>query len=150
MSGAQLTRMKFEDRYATCLVDMTTGCRLWQGSMDSHGYGKFSGRGAHRKSYEHNVGPIPEGMTVDHICFNRRCVEPTHLRLLTPLANARNHKDRPVLLPENECANGHEYTAENTYIRPYGRRDCRACIRARVKAYRARRSTAAQAPRDAA
>lgn len=122
-------------------VREANGCLIWQGYV-YRGYARYSGTGAHRESYRTFVGPIPSGMTVDHACFNPLCVEPRHLRLLTHLANARNHQHRPVLVPEDECINGHAWTDENTYVKPDGTRDCRACIRARVAAYRARRSAA--------
>lgn len=73
----------------------------------------------------------------------RTCVEPTHLRLLSNIANARNWRKSPrVVLDDDECVRGHRYTPDNTYRMPNGRRDCRACIRARVKAYRRRRAAA--------
>lgn len=120
-----------------------SGCRLWAGTLWLAGYGRYSNRQAHRVVYEMFVGPIPAGLTVDHICFNRPCVEPSHLRLLSNLANARNHASRPILVPDDECINGHQYTPGNTYIRPNGQRDCRACICARVLAYKARQKAAA-------
>lgn len=133
--------------YFTSLYGASTvtdeGCRLWAGVIAWDGYGRYSHRQAHRVVYEQLVGPIPPGMTIDHICFNRGCVEPEHLRVLSPLANFRNHKSRPVLVPDHECINGHEYTPANTYIRPSGQRDCRACIRERVRKYKLGKAAAA-------
>lgn len=55
-------------------------CWEWQGCLNGHGYGQFSLRyrmpAAHRVSYEHFVGPIPDGLTLDHLCRNTRCVRP--------------------------------------------------------------------------
>jgi hypothetical protein len=69
------------------------GCWKWQRSGSPEGYGQttLGGRqmGAHRASYLVYVGPIPDGMTVDHTCFNPSCVNPAHLRLLTRQENAR-------------------------------------------------------------
>lgn len=78
------------------------GCWLWTAHLTPQGYGRFSSgdgsgsrRGgrmilAHRWSYVHHVGPIPEGMFLDHICRVRHCVNPDHLRLVTKKQNAEN------------------------------------------------------------
>jgi hypothetical protein len=132
----------FQSIFSSCRVD-DSGCRLWAGSVAWDGYGRYSHKQAHRVVYEQMVGPIPDGMTIDHICFNRRCVEPNHLRPLSPMENFRNHRSRPVLVPDGECINGHAYTPDNTYTRPNGQRDCRSCIRARVRAYKLRRRAVA-------
>ena len=72
------------------------GCIFWMGAV-AHGYGVFEhghrgGIKAHRYSYEFLVGPIPKGMDIDHICGNRRCVNPEHLRVTTRKENAENRK----------------------------------------------------------
>lgn len=66
-------------------------CWLWTGALNSRGYGHF-GVGsrvvrAHRWAYEHFVGPIPEGLTVDHLCEQKRCVNPEHMEAVTPEEN---------------------------------------------------------------
>jgi len=74
------------------------GCWNWTGSLVTAGYGsimeRVDGRNhhhvAHRLSYELMVGPIPEGMMIDHRCFNRKCVNPEHLRLATHKQNMEN------------------------------------------------------------
>jgi len=70
-------------------------CLVWIGGKNTSGYGqivmsKRSKVCAHRYSYERSVGPIPVGMVVDHICRNKACVEPTHLRLATTKQNGEN------------------------------------------------------------
>lgn len=72
-----------------------SGCWTWRGGTDHKGYGRFicEGQGrAHRWSYQHFVGRIPEGMQVDHTCFVRNCVNPEHLRLVTPKQNSEHLK----------------------------------------------------------
>lgn len=62
-------------------------CWNWKGSIAANGYGRVSGKLAHRLIYQHNVGPIPEGLEVQHICNNRRCCNPKHLKLGTHKEN---------------------------------------------------------------
>lgn len=71
-------------------------CRVWQGGTDRHGYPeiKIGGRSgkqvlAHRVSYTEHVGPIPDGMEIDHTCHNRLCVNPAHLEPVTGEENIR-------------------------------------------------------------
>lgn len=75
-------------------VDKSGDCWPWTGRIDGTGYGKVAWFGkarlAHRVAYEVTRGPIPAGMHIDHICRNRRCVNPDHLRLATNKQNAEN------------------------------------------------------------
>lgn len=78
-------------------VDRTAGpCWLWLGRIN-RGYGVFPIGGnktvaAHRIAYELTTGTIPEGMVIDHICHNKACVNPEHLRLATIKQNIENRK----------------------------------------------------------
>lgn len=75
------------------LADDPKTCWEWTRSK-RNGYGQFNlvgiPRATHRLAYTDTYGPIPDGMVVDHICHNRACVRPTHLRLLSPQANIQN------------------------------------------------------------
>lgn len=123
-------------------LDRTGGCWLWTGKCDRGGYGRIWTAGRHRRvhrvAYEAWVGPIPEGLEIDHLCRVRNCVNPAHLEPVTQAENVR----RQARSQKTECVNGHPYTPENTYLRPgkgHGRRDCRTCIRERAARYAARR-----------
>lgn len=83
-------------------VERGPGCWEWKASKDRKGYGHFSarerGKGltvvAHRISYELLVGPIPDGLTLDHLCQNTSCVNPAHLEPVTVQENLRRGKER--------------------------------------------------------
>src|SRR5689334_10590331 len=80
------------DRFLTRVTQQTSGCWLWTGYLMPNGYGKFAvSRGinalAHRWSYETFVGAIPAGLTLDHLCRVRGCVNPTHLEPVTRREN---------------------------------------------------------------
>lgn len=121
---------RFEASIAYC---PTTGCWLWQGPAMGNGYGVFNvGHkhfSAHRFAYESLKGPIPEGLTIDHLCRNRACVNPDHME---PVTNVVNVMRGISLAAQNarktHCKRGHEFTAENTLVSG-GRRQCRACHR---------------------
>jgi len=107
------------------------GCWEWKRSLNSRGYSLISVDGVvqlgHRVSYELHVGPIPEGLTIDHLCRNKACVNPEHLE---PVTHKENHNRRPDV-NKSHCINGHELTVENTILkkRPNGGtiRNCRTC-----------------------
>jgi hypothetical protein len=120
------------------LIDQSGECWLWLGHIDQFGYGKRKRRGAHRTIYEELVGPVADGFELDHLCRVKSCVNPEHLEQVTHLENIRRR-----YVGYDTCSQGHLYDDGNTYIRPTGHRDCRACIRARSLAYYHRKRTAA-------
>lgn len=77
-------------------VRKTETCWEWTAGFSSVGYGAFwdgeTMNKAHRLAYELSVGPIGAGKFIDHMCHNRRCVNPEHLRQVTPKQNIENHK----------------------------------------------------------
>ena len=115
------------------------GCWMWLAYTNQFGYGVMGLNGktflSHRVSYLWHKGPIPIGTVVDHICRHRSCVNPQHLRLLTPKQNAQgaDHRTNNSQLRKTHCPHGHPYDTENTYYTPKGHRRCRVCNRANVK-----------------
>src|SRR5207245_6492477 len=69
------------------LVDDADKCWPWRGTIQSKGYGHLNGRLVHRIVYELVHGPIPAGLTIDHLCRNRRCANPSHLEAVTMKEN---------------------------------------------------------------
>lgn len=119
---------RFTDRFR-----VGDGCWDWTGFVYPNGYGSFMDQNqrttlAHRYSYEQFVGPIPDGLQIDHLCRNRRCVRPGHLEAVTGWENRRRGESPPAVNAGRvECANGHPFDNVNTYIRPNGNRGCRIC-----------------------
>lgn len=107
------------------------GCWTWEGGLHK-GYGTAldeTGRSTkvHRIVYRWLVGPIPEGLTLDHLCRNRACVRPSHLEPVTVRENIlRGVGPTAREARKTHCKWGHEFSAENTRWDKLGRR-CGIC-----------------------
>lgn len=118
--------MPFPERLTALARQYGKGCWLWPGSLRSAGYAQVKWQGrptlAHRVAYELLVGPIPDGLELDHTCNVVRCVNPAHMEPVTHAENRRRSQER-----RTRCRHGHEYTPANTYHDPNGVRHCRTC-----------------------
>lgn len=99
------------------------------------GYGRYLDKlYSHRFAYEQLVGPIPTGMTIDHLCKVTSCCNPEHLEVVTKGENSRRAggcaKATRLQLAKTHCAKGHEYTPENTGVNSKGTRQCKICRKA--------------------
>lgn len=121
-----------------------SGCWEWTGALTGKsGYAsmKLGGRSGrtynvHKWLWEHNNGPTPPGLELDHLCHTRSCINPRHLEPVTRSENIVRgwaHRRR------THCKRGHEFTPENTYIPPSGGRQCRSCRRQAKSLYRQRK-----------
>ena len=145
------------DRLVAKIAVQPNGCWHFTGVIDSNGYGRIGYRGrrsvpVQQVAYTEFVGPIPDGLVVDHLChslhptcpggtscLHRRCANPAHLRLLTNAENSRLGKERVT-----HCPQGHPYDEGNTRV-TNGRRFCKACNRAAKQRLRARQKAGAAA-----
>lgn len=129
------------------VIDPETGCWNWHSVSPKDGCGRIGVNYrkllAHRVSFEDFVHPIPDGMEIDHLCQNRRCVNPGHLDCVTHAENMKRagwngRMDRKSYM--THCKHGHEYTLANTGRDKDGHRVCRACCAAKTRArWRAKR-----------
>lgn len=143
-AGSHAAAMKqlaipFEDRIEPQIERNESGCWLWTGYKYPNGYAVLCWQGKqqllHRLSYGHFVGPIPEGLVIDHLCRTKNCINPAHLEPVTSGENTRRAM-------RTHCVNGHEFTEANIYRPSDGKRYCRICRRTRVREYQERKRLA--------
>jgi hypothetical protein len=125
-------RTRLDPRLATKIhPDPQTGCWNWQAYCDRRGYGRSShrlssSRLAHRIVYELLIGPVPDGLELDHLCRNHGCVNPRHLE---PVTHRENVLRGEAIAAHNArkaaCHRGHE----DWGLTPTGARFCRSCRR---------------------
>lgn len=135
-------------------VEKTSGCWLWKMNLDNDGYGRL-GIGsrsdntnrlvlAHRWAYEYFVGPILSGLTIDHLCRRRNCVNPAHMEAVTLRVNIlRGIAPTAVNARKTRCIRGHPFDARNTRMKG-GVRQCRICVNASRRRSSARKAMALQ------
>lgn len=100
---------------------------IWTAARTRDGHGRFRLPDrhvlAHRFAYEAEIGPIPEGLVLDHLCRTEPCVRPFHLEPVTSGENVlRGVGPSALNARKTQCPRGHEYDAERN-----GRRVCVAC-----------------------
>lgn len=137
-----------KQRILLSITEDPSGCWLWAKRINQNGYGqlmvrdhggaKQRSRGAHRVSYEQFVGPIPEGLELDHLCRVRKCVNPAHLEPVTHQENLRRSPLHPARQrPDGQCSNGHVLAEVGIHKAGTGT-TCAQCSRDRTRRFRAK------------
>lgn len=115
------------------ITPSSDSCWVWSGSVGRDGYIRYSVKDvgtfyAHRLSYYFLVGEIPKGMTIDHLCRNRSCLNPRHLEVVPFHINARRGNCiSSINRQKTHCIRGHKLSGKNLYIRKSGHRRCYKC-----------------------
>ena len=138
-----MKRMLFVDRLDQFEREVgKDACWLWPGGVGKNGYptvGHWAITGkdttGHRRAYETLIGPVPVGVTLDHLCNTRRCINPWHLQFTTRGANVlRGDGPSARAARQTHCPFGHPYSGDNLLISRYRRnggwqvgRRCRIC-----------------------
>lgn len=133
-------RDSMEAKYDARVVRAESGCWGWIGAVNPvSGYAYIGKTIAHRYSYERFVGPIPPGLTIDHLCRVKTCTNPAHLEVVTQGENNRR-------ITATACRKGHPWTTASEYVSPStGRRTCRICAAAKMRRFNAARRAARKA-----
>ena len=122
-----------KSRLIDLLEVQPNGCWNWVSHISKFGYGTFwmdgSTRSAHRTSYRLFRGEIPDGLTIDHLCRNRRCVNPGHLEPVSMRENVvvRSTHSGMIIHREGVCKHDHELVPENTRVYQWKNRVFRVC-----------------------
>lgn len=125
-----------------------SGCWEWTGAVTWSGYGQIKSGAkivyAHRHMYELLVGPIPDGLQIDHLCRNRVCVNPSHLEPVTNRENTiRGEGPTAKNSRKTHCKRGHELSGSNVYTKlSQPGRECKACRAIWARGYYAKKKNA--------
>jgi len=126
---------EYKTRFYSKTMELESGCIEWQAGINKDGYGSFGmnykTRRAHKLAYEWEVGPVPEGLQLDHLCRRRSCVNVNHLEPVTCAENLRRGAaDRRAEKAKTRCHCGSKWTLD-----PRGVMKCIACKNAYGRRY---------------
>ena len=129
----QCQKLVSSDRWKSKVV-ADGECLVWEGALTRQSYGRvLLKKGTvvyvHRVAWVASNGrDVPEGLTIDHLCRERRCVNPLHLEAVTQRVNVlRGGTLAASNKAKTECPRGHLLQRDNVEISPRGERSCRQC-----------------------
>lgn len=153
ITGYRTSRRIPNVRFMAQVREQPNGCWPWMGPRRrtpaglQYGSTQLDGRpeAAHRAAWRLLRGPIPDGMELDHLCRNTRCVNPMHLE---PVTHQENVLRSPIALAainarKTHCIRDHAFTPENTIRQCGGKRACRTCVNEAQRRNRAKRKAVA-------
>lgn len=157
-------RKGFKEHYARLDTSDPEVCWPWPGGDNGDGYGQLRAHPlnhrAHKYFYERIVGPVPDGLVLDHTCHDpesceggkqcphRKCCNPSHMVIVTHRENLlRGNTSAAENAAKTHCVNGHEFTEENTFRRR-GSRECRECMRVRARDYARKKKEQVGSPKS--
>ena len=127
----------YDPQSVLCRADLGGGCWEWNGHVTRFGYGTYGNKShmAHRVVYEMLVKKLSNDEFLDHLCRNRKCVNPEHLEPISLVENVmRGESNHAKNARKTHCIRGHEFTTQNTYIHPKRRyRHCKACMQLHMR-----------------
>ena len=136
----------FTNKRGPVVTGVRGRCWTWKSTVNPGGYGVMIVQGrkwmAHRWAYEFYVGPIPEGLTLDHLCRRPGCVRPSHLEPVTMNENTKRAPTQVTTInaAKTHCVHGHPFDGYNLIIRPDGKsRECRQCVYDRNREFKRRK-----------
>ena len=125
------------------IPEPNSGCVLFLGYLDKDGYGRIRGVdgpvvSAHIAAYRAEVGPIPDGFWIDHLCRVRCCINTSHMEAVPPRINTlRGNTIAAAYSSRDVCLSGHLFNEKNTYMQR-GARRCRTCTNEQQRRYQRR------------
>lgn len=109
-------------------------CKIAKQKARNDGYVQLSRKGrmlyAHRLAYQEEIGRIPKGMTIDHVCRVKNCINTEHMEVVTAAENTKRR-----FMHQTHCKNGHKLSGDNLIITNLGYRRCRICQSASKRKY---------------
>ncbi len=140
------SQFRFDRKTPYLNIVESSGCWIWNRTLQRTGYGIYTMNGRRKSSYPHRSfyeffnGPLVNGLTIDHLCRNRACCNPEHLEQVTKKENTLRGMSPPAVnARRTHCVNGHEFSKENTHETPNNprvKRYCKQCLRDRHKKYK--------------
>ncbi|HEY6154661.1 MAG TPA: HNH endonuclease signature motif containing protein [Candidatus Udaeobacter sp.] len=129
-------RLQLYNKLVSRTLITATGCWYWLGGKSKAGYGQMGAFGisqyTHIVSYELFIGPVPDGLELDHKCRMPACWNPYHLEPVTHAENLlRGESPYAKKKRQTHCKYGHPFEGENLVFNADGTRDCRICRRRR-------------------